>query len=119
MGAALVVEDNVVIGLDVEDMLRALGFSDVDVAVSAAEAERMMAARRFDFAVLDVNLGPDETSIPVALALQEQGVPFVFASGYGDDAPRPEPLRPVKVLRKPYRPEDLANAAKAAGVEPR
>lgn len=39
----------------------------------------------FAFALLDAILGR-ETSQPVAAALQERGVPFAFAAGYGEAA---------------------------------
>lgn len=35
-----------------------------------------------DIALLDVNLGREETSFSVAIKLHEMGVPIVFLSGY-------------------------------------
>lgn len=40
---------------------------------------------RFDFAVLDINLG-FENSLSFADQLRRARVPFVFASGYGDQS---------------------------------
>jgi DNA-binding LytR/AlgR family response regulator len=59
--------------------------------------------------VLDINLG-DRTSFPVADRLQELGVPFIFASGYGEQASLPMEHRARQVLQKPYTIENIARA---------
>jgi FixJ family two-component response regulator len=56
-----------------------------------------------------VNLG-DHTSAPVAELLRNLGVPFVFATGYGDTVMIPESLRSVPIVRKPYADTTLAAA---------
>ena len=60
-------------------------------------------------AVLDINLG-DRTSFPVADRLLELGVPFIFASGYGEQASLPMEHRTRQVLQKPYTLENMARA---------
>jgi len=55
-------------------------------------------------AVLDVNLG-DGTSETIARHLQEIGVPFIFATGYGDGGIIPDDFSGVPVVRKPYERE--------------
>ena len=62
-----------------------------------------------DLAVLDVNLG-DHTSAPVAEALRSLGVPFMFATGYGDTIMVPESMKTVPIVRKPYADSTLAEA---------
>ena len=81
----LVVEDNMIIAMDMEAMLLNLGAREVETASCVADALSSVAAKRPDFAVLDVNLGP-ETSFPVADRLRELSIPFVFGTGYGEDA---------------------------------
>ncbi len=49
---------------------------------------------------------------PVADALREQGVPFVFATGY-DESAVPEAYKDVPRWEKPFKPEDLAKALPA------
>ncbi|WP_455274181.1 hypothetical protein [Rhizobium herbae] len=53
--------------------------------------------------MLDVNLNGDK-SFPIADALVAQGVPFVFATGYGIDA-LTDNYRPL--LAKPYSGKDV------------
>ena len=52
------------------------------MAGGVKDALRILDSRRPDFALLDVNLGP-ETSLPVAERLRELQIPFAFATGLG------------------------------------
>ena len=51
--------------------------------------------------MLDVNLS-GETSFPIADALRRKGVPFVFATGYGESIAVPGHYADVPVVPKPY-----------------
>ena len=63
-----------------------------------------------DFALLDLNLG-SENSIPVAeQADASSSVPFMFATGYGERAPIPDELAAAPVVQKPYT-RDVVEAA--------
>jgi light-regulated signal transduction histidine kinase (bacteriophytochrome) len=106
-GRAMVVEDNIVIAMEAEDMLRALGAQTVDVAGTVGDAMALIEAAVPDFALLDVNLG-SETSTPVAERLMKLGVPFVFATGYGEQARLEGVFAETPVLAKPFTQEDLA-----------
>ena len=103
-GRALLVEDNMLIALDAEDILMELGAERVDTAASVRGALRLIEASEPTFAILDVNLG-QENSIPVALELARRNVPFVFATGYGDKLPRPAEIEDAPTLTKPYTAE--------------
>ena len=50
------------------------------------------------------------TSFPVADALQQRAVPFMFTTGYGDSALIPERFLDVPIVRKPYTLQSLADA---------
>lgn len=105
----LLVEDQVLIALDAESCLRELGASQVLIAPTSEHAMKHINQEPPDLAVLDVNLG-DHTSAPVAEALRNLGVPFVFATGYGDTVMIPESMRNVPIVRKPYADATLAEA---------
>lgn len=77
----LLVEDESMVAMLAEDMLLDLG-CDVVVAMRLDQALAQVEAGDFDLAVLDVNLG-STPSYPVADALFERCVPFLFATGYG------------------------------------
>ena len=105
----LLVEDSMLIALDIEDTLRRLGAETVVSAGSVRLAREAIADGVPDFAVLDINLGA-ETSIPVAEELTELGVPFVFASGYGEQTQLGDRFGDVPVVAKPYGPNEVAAA---------
>ena len=58
-------------------------------------------------AMLDINLG-DSMSYAIADKLQEIGVPYIFASGYGEQAQLPAAHGSRTVLQKPYTLENIA-----------
>ena len=111
-GRVLLVEDDGLVAMLVEDMLDELGFAFIGNPGSVNEALVAVAAGGFDVAVLDVNLN-GERVFPVADALIEDGLPFVFATGYGA-ADIPADYRRWPVAAKPFRLDDLDTALKAA-----
>lgn len=106
---SLLVEDSLIISLDAEDILVRLGSDSVVTHATAQGALDYLEANTPSLAVLDINLG-DRTSFPVANRLLELGVPFIFASGYGEQASLPMEHRTRQVVQKPYTLENMARA---------
>jgi CheY-like chemotaxis protein len=106
---ALIVEDCAIIAMAAEEILLDLGARQVDIATSVDQALRAIARTRPSFALLDLNLG-HESSIGVAHKLTEIGVPFIFATGYGERAPIPAELASAPVIQKPYTLELVEKA---------
>ena len=108
----LIVEDATLLALELEAGLVEAGAVIVGTAGDVDEA-MALAETPLDAAVLDVNLG-GRLVTPVAERLQARGVPFVFATGYGErgapagfDAP---------IVRKPYNIHQIVRAvAEAVG----
>ena len=105
-----VVEDEAMVAVMLEDMLTDLGCTVVDIAGSVREALSQLgsASARADGAVLDVNLD-GEMVFPVADALADQGLPFVFVTGYGRDGIG-DRYPGAQVLAKPYSVRSLSHA---------
>lgn len=104
----LLVEDNTIVALDTEEHLLSLGVIAVNLVASAEAALISLDANAPDFALLDFNLG-EETSEPIADALEDRGVPFAFATGYGEvEGLISRYTHSIGVLQKPYSREDLA-----------
>ncbi|WP_066557774.1 HWE histidine kinase domain-containing protein [Croceicoccus bisphenolivorans] len=97
----LLLEDSALIALDAEDSLREMGASDVVLAAGNAVAARAIDAGDIELAVLDFNLGR-ENSMPTAERLMQEGIPFVFASGYGGEGTIPDRFAEVPTIVKPY-----------------
>lgn len=83
----------------IEGMLADLGCVSVASAANVQQALRLIEEQHFDAGMLDVNLNGAQ-SYPVADALAERGVPFLFSTGYSDDSLR-EDYRDRPVLKKP------------------
>lgn len=105
----LVVEDEYFIADDIARALDRLGAEVVGPVPDRDEALALLhSGERIDLAVLDINLH-GEAVHPVADALQDRGVPFVFATGY-DAAAVPAAYQDVPRWEKPFDPRDLAKA---------
>tara|TARA_R110000868_G_scaffold411785_1_gene710586 strand:- start:67958 stop:70549 length:2592 start_codon:yes stop_codon:yes gene_type:complete len=104
----LLVEDQSLIALDTEDLLRRLGAKDVRLSPDATHALLTLGSFKPDAAVLDFNLG-EETSERIADHLVALGIPFVFSTGYGDNVLIPEHLRGIPVVRKPASLKTMAS----------
>lgn len=108
----LVVEDESMIRMLLEGMLTDLGHTVTAEAGGIEEALALAKEADIDVAILDVNLN-NRPITPVVKVLIERGVPFVFASGYGQRGV-PEPYRQNPTLQKPFQVEALAQAIDAA-----
>ncbi len=102
----LVVEDEMVVAMLLEDMLADLGCEVVGPASRVEEALRLAGSQAVDGAVLDVNVAGAEV-YPVAEALAQRGIPFVFATGYGTVGLRDD-YRGAPTVQKPFRQDELA-----------
>jgi CheY-like chemotaxis protein len=113
-----VVEDELMIRMLLDGMLTDLGHTVAAEAGGIDEALALAKQAEFDVAVLDVNLN-NRPITPVVEVLIKRGLPFIFASGYGQRGV-PEAYRACPTLQKPFQAEALAQAidaamAKAAG----
>jgi len=107
----LIVEDAVLLALELETGLSEAGAAVVGPAYELEEALALLGGE-IDAAVLDANLNGRSVT-PVAEALAKRGVPFVFATGYGDAGGAPTGFD-APIIRKPYDVTQVAAAV--AGV---
>jgi light-regulated signal transduction histidine kinase (bacteriophytochrome)/CheY-like chemotaxis protein len=105
----LLVEDSLIIALDAEDIAHRLGAKTVTTAATVHGALEHIDASRPTVALLDINLG-DRNSYPIADRLAELRIPFLFATGYGEQANLPQEHRGRLVVQKPYTIENVARA---------
>jgi light-regulated signal transduction histidine kinase (bacteriophytochrome) len=105
----LLLEDNLIVALEAEDLLRALGAASTTAVSTIAGAISLCDSNPFDFAVLDINLG-FENSLKFADRLRSAKVPFVFASGYGDNQIAGESRISELIVAKPYDRDSFSSA---------
>ncbi len=108
----LVVEDETVVAMLLEQMLEDLGCTVVGMAGHLSVALEQARVTDAQVVILDMNLGGERVD-PVAHILVERGLPFVFASGYGEDGLAPE-WRGRPVLAKPFRLDQLKDKVEQA-----
>ena len=83
LGASiLLVEDSWHVGKAMKLLLRALGADVAGPAATTADAERLVAERTPDVAIVDINLRNGERADSLIDRLQEQRIPVVVVTGY-------------------------------------
>jgi two-component SAPR family response regulator len=95
----------------VEDVISKFGYSVAGVVTNVDEALAFIEKHAIDAAVLDINL-KGNLVFPFADALLRRGIPFVFASSYGEGG-IPARYRVGPVVQKPFAPSELHRALAA------
>jgi two-component SAPR family response regulator len=101
----LLVEDQMIVAIEVEDMLREFGCIVVGPVGTLKRALRLAQKERLDAAILDVSVD-GETIFPVAEELQKRHIPFIFATGYAEHT-LPEKWKGLPHLAKPFKRDQL------------
>jgi CheY-like chemotaxis protein len=97
----LVVEDESLVAMLLETMLEDMGCTPVGPIGTVEEALEVIAADpALDAALLDVNVA-GRAVFPVAQALADKGVPFLFSTGYGEGG-LPDDWRGRPTIQKPF-----------------
>ena len=104
----LLVEDSWHLGVAMKRLLQLHGADVAGPAATTAEAERLIAERVPDVALVDFNLRDDERADGLIDRLHDQGVPIVVASGYAVFPMAPEKV--AAILQKPITESQLLAA---------
>ena len=110
----LIVEDELLVAMDYEEMLRREGCTVLGPVGRQSRALELLKRERPDAAILDLNLA-GERSTAVAEALEAMQVPFVVVSGYGERTLQEAVLRRAPRLDKPAKQQDLVRIIAAIG----
>jgi CheY-like chemotaxis protein len=101
----LLVEDSWHVGNAMKRLLGALGADVAGPAATIADAERLVAERTPDVAIVDINLRNGERAYSLIDRLQEQRIPVVVVTGYS--AVSLPPGRAEAILQKPVSVEQF------------
>ena len=113
----LIVEDEGIIAMDIEQRLIGMGYAVVGVAASGDRALALARQHRPDLILMDVMIkGSEDGTQTARRILDEQDVPVVFLTAYGDAATltRAKASMPYGYLTKPFRPADLRTTIEVA-----
>jgi DNA-binding response OmpR family regulator len=101
----MIVEDDVLIGIDLVEQLLEVGFDAVGPYVNAGDALTEFEKNGCDAAVVDVNLGKS-TSLSFAEELRSKSIPFLVLSGYSHSQ-RPAGFSGMPSANKPVNLPEL------------
>ena len=113
----LLVEDDFLVGMEIEAGLEEAGYEVAGVAATAEEAVALAAARRPALVVMDIRLASDRDGVDAALEIfRTLGIRSLFASAHGDAQvrARAEAAWPLGWIAKPYRVDTLLRAVEEA-----
>jgi len=102
----------VILGWALGRALYDAGFDAVKVAASVGEALEHLRYAHPDVALLDLPLRDGQLSLPIADALDDAGIPFVFLTGYREMVS--QRYRGRRYLTKPASAEDVLEALTSA-----
>jgi len=106
----LIIEDDYLVGLELEYHLTAAGFAVVGIAATVDEALAMTAADKPELAIVDIRLADERDGVDAAVELNARfGIRSIFATAHADadTRRRGEAANPIAWLQKPYTPEAL------------
>lgn len=106
----LIVEDEPIVALALEDLIEDAGGRPL-YAERIEEAFAIIAGHPVELAILDINVH-GHRSYPLAKMLSELGIPFIFATGYGD-ALHPLEFEATPTIVTPYSLADIERAIEA------
>lgn len=105
LNRVLILEDEALVAMLIEDIVRDLGATEVHIYGDAEAAKRAAQEHQLDCAILDVVVR-DGHSGEVADILHERGIPFVFSTGSGRES-LVERHRNRPMIIKPFPDSDL------------
>lgn len=82
----LIVEDEILLAMDLEVRLAAMGFSVVDIASTGAAAIAAAEQHQPDLILMDIRLSGSMDGIAAALEIRRnRDIPVIYMSAYGDE----------------------------------
>jgi len=107
----LIIEDESIIALDLESMMKELGHEVVGIAATRDEAVRQAIARKPGLVLADIRLADGSSGIDaVAEILRSFDVPVIFITAYPERLLTGERPEPTYLITKPF----LSETVKAA-----
>lgn len=109
---ALIIEDEALITMSIEGILRECGFTSFAIASTAGEAIAAARLKCPDLISADVDLRPGSGIDAVNAICSGPPIPTIFVTGTPDEARRRMPEHPL--VLKPFTPDDVKAAVRLA-----
>ena len=115
--AVLIVEDEQIVALDLQQMLKSMGYDTFGIAASGEQALALTEKRSPDAVLMDIRLRGRLDGIETARLLRGRlDAPLLFLTAHADEATldRAKQAEPHGYLVKPVRPAELRSALEMA-----
>jgi DNA-binding LytR/AlgR family response regulator len=109
----VIVEDEIIIAKTIVLALETLGYDSVGIAGKYKDAIEMIAQKKPDLVLLDINLGTKKDGIDLAFEIKKRfNTPIIFITANSDPATisRAKEINPLAFLVKPFTQNDLFSA---------
>ena len=104
----LIIEDEPIIGLDLENLVTELGHTVVGIAATRGEAVAKAVAERPGLVLADIKLGEGGSGIDAVTEILESfDIPVIFITGNPEMLLTGERLEPTYLIAKPFLPESV------------
>jgi CheY-like chemotaxis protein len=111
----LIVEDEMLIGLDLQDIVERLGHDVIGVTATASEAIAAAREERPDLILADIQLADGSSGIDaVKQILSEMNCPVIFITSFPDRLLTGERPEPTFLINKPFSEQTVAAAVSQA-----
>ena len=113
----LIVEDEVIVSLDIQTILKDMGIAVTGIAHTVEQALASIAGERPDLVLLDISLDGEFEGVELARTIDRRwGIPVVFISGHlGDKAVKGlDELNTLGYIVKPFYPINLRETVESA-----
>jgi len=104
----LIIEDEAIIALDLDSIVKGLGHDVAGIASSRSEAVSLAHERRPDLILTDINLGAGGSGLEAVVEiLRSVSVPVIFVTANPEALLTGERPEPTHLVTKPFVPETL------------
>lgn len=106
----LIVEDEIIVGMEIESALKKLDFDVIDIATNYNEALSAIKVITPDIILMDINLRDSKDGIDTTIEIQKnKNIPIIYLTAYFDEKTvnRAIETNPVSYLLKPFKREEL------------
>lgn len=113
----LIVEDEVIVSLDIQTILKDMGIAVTGVAHTVDEALASISQEQPHLVLLDISLNGEFEGVELARTINQRwGIPVVFISGHlGDKAVKGlDELNTLGYIVKPFYPINLRETVESA-----
>ncbi len=112
----LIAEDEPLIAMMLEEIVASLGYRVAATVDSVADGLAALEDGTVDLAIVDMNLRGGERAWPLAEALEDRGIAFIFATGGAIERPPPA-FAATPCLEKPFSVAAVADALESVAAK--